>query len=176
MTVSEALNKYGSDKVKGWPYGHNYAYFYDELFSKFNDPINLLEIGVLRGESLRAWREVLPKSLITGIDIIDISLPEHLNIKLIKSDVKDIKLDGKYDIIIDDSSHDLRESLYEIKNFCNNLSDNGVMIIEDIQIPDLYIKEMLKVLPKGFILESHDFRHLSENKKHDDFIVKIMRQ
>lgn len=177
MKPSEALAKCGSDKVHVIPNGcHHYGDFYDELFSKFKEPLNILEIGVLTGQSLRAWRMAFPDSKITGIDIVDVDISPELNIKLIKDDVKNVKLTEQYDVIIDDSSHDLRESLYEIQNFLDNLTPNGVMVIEDIQIPDLYISEMLKVLPKGFGLDSHDFRHITGGVKHDDFMVKIFRQ
>jgi trans-aconitate methyltransferase len=178
MKPSQALAKYGSDKVYVTPNGsHHYGDFYDELFSKLKHPLNILEIGVLKGQSLMAWRDAFPDAKVTGIDIVKYdSLIELEDVTFIQSDIKKIKLTEKYDIILDDSSHDLKESLYEIEHFCENLTEQGVMIIEDIQIPELYIKSMLKVLPKGFILDSHDFRHLSGYAKHDDFIVKITRE
>ena len=175
MKPSEALKKCGSDKVMGYPSGHWYGQFYDELFAPFREPINILEVGVLGGASLRAWRMAFPDSKITGIDVIDVSLPKEFGITLIKDDIKNVTLTEKYDVIIDDSSHDLKESLYEIQHFCKNLTDKGVMVIEDIQIPDLYMSEMLKVLPEGFILQGHDFRPMFGGQKHDDFIVKITR-
>ncbi len=177
MKPSEALLKHRSDKVPFSKHGcHHYDLFYDELFEKMKEPLNILEIGVLRGQSLLAWRDCFPKSNVTGIDINHVDINPSLDIKFIKDDVKNIKLTEKYDVIIDDSSHDLKESTYIVSNFCENLTDNGVMVIEDIQIPDLYIQTLLKVLPKGFAFESYDFRHITNGQKHDDFIVKITRE
>ncbi len=176
MKPSQALVRCGSDKVMGFPYGHFYGHFYDELFSTMKEPLNILEIGVLRGESLRAWRAAFPESKVTGIDTVDINFPSDLKLNFIHDDVKNIRLIEKYDVIIDDSSHDLKESLYEIQNFLGNLTEKGVMVIEDIQIPELYISEMMKVLPAGFVMDTYDFRYLSDGKKHDDFIVKISRE
>lgn len=176
MKPSEALRKYGSDKVELNVYGyHHYGDFYDKLFSDLMHPLNILEIGVLSGQSLLAWREAFPTAKITGIDIVEQKFDDSLRINFIKDDVKNITLTEKYDVIIDDSSHDLKESLYEIEHFCENLTPQGVFVIEDIQIPDLYVEELLKVLPTGFRMETHDFRKLTGNNKHDDFIVKITR-
>ncbi len=51
MRVSQWLSVYGSDKVST----HNYGSFYDELFARLR-PQAVLEIGVYRGASLRAWQ------------------------------------------------------------------------------------------------------------------------
>ena len=173
MKPSEYLIKYGSDKATHRNYGnHHYGEFYDDLFSQFPEPFNLLEIGVLHGQSLRAWREAFPKSRITGIDIMDLKEPIE-GVIFIQGDVKKITLTEDYDVIIDDSSHDLRESLYEVIHFTKNLTDQGVLIIEDVQIPDDYVAAYRKVLPEGFKLETFDFRSIAG--RHDDYIVKISR-
>lgn len=177
MKPSEALLKHRSDKVPFDRYGcHHYDLFYDELFAEMKEPLNILEIGVLRGQSLLAWREAFPNSKITGIDLYPVHLPKELDITFIESDIKNVSLIEKYDVIIDDSSHDLKESTYIVKNFCDHLTEKGALIIEDIQIPDLYIRELMAVMPTGFIFESYDFRHLTNGQKHDDFIVKITRE
>ena len=168
MNASEALKKHGSDKVDG----HHYGAFYNGLMEQFENP-KILEIGVLNGQSLRAWRELFPKSDITGIDIVE-WYGKDPSIEFVKADIKKVKLEDKYDIIIDDSSHDLRESLFIITNFTKNLAENGVMVIEDVQIPETYISAMQSVLPEGFELSAYDFRMYSE--RHDDFIVVITRK
>ncbi len=177
LKPSEALEAFGSDKVHfRSPPPHHYGDFYDEMFGKLKGPLNILEIGVYFGQSLMAWRHAFPDAQITGIDIEGVGFEEKYRINFIKGDIKTIELTEKYDVIIDDSSHDLRESTYIVKNFCENLTAQGVMIIEDIQIPVLYENELLKVLPEGFLMESYDFRYATKGLKHDDYIIKIIRE
>ncbi len=62
MRVSQWLSVHGSDKVST----HNYGSFYDSLFDRLR-PQALLEIGVYRGASLRAWRAAgVP--VVVGVD------------------------------------------------------------------------------------------------------------
>lgn len=176
MKPSVALKIYGSDKVVCDPINyHHYEIFYDNLFGELKGKLNILEIGVLLGQSLMAWRLAFPDAKITGIDTIGKGIDGMFDVAFIKADIKTITLTEKYDVIIDDSSHDLKESTYIVSNFCENLTEQGVIVIEDIQIPDLYISGLLKVLPEGFVMDTHDFRQATNGKKHDDFIIKIKR-
>ena len=168
MKPSRILEKYGSDKV----IAHSYAEFYDSELSRLKEPLDFLEIGILGGASLRAWKELFPNSSITGIDIVDCKPIE--GVEIIKADIKDVKLKEKYDVILDDSSHDLLESMYEVINFLPNLKDDGMLIIEDVQIPETYLSAYRSVLPKGYVIECYDRRMV--RGKHDDFIVKITKK
>lgn len=172
MKPSQALKKYGSDKV----IEHTYGQFYDNLFSQYEETMNILEVGVLHGQSAMAWREAFPKSKITCIDIRDVPTwnPYEWRVEFIIADVKKIKLEEQYDIIIDDSSHDLLESIYEVINFTPHLTDKGCLIIEDVQIPETYLSAYKAVLPDGFKIETIDFRRVKG--RHDDYIVKISRK
>ena len=67
---------------KKYPTSKNVTGFL-EIYEKYlkdykNEEINILEIGVDRGDSLRLWREYFTKAKICGIDIIE----------------KDFKIDG----------------------------------------------------------------------------------
>lgn len=168
MKSSDLLRKYNSDKVTV----HSYGDFYDTEFGKLTEPLNLLEIGVLEGASLRAWRELFPESAITGIDIKSSARIE--GVTLIQADIKTVTLDGKFDVILDDSSHDLLESMYEVLNFLPNLTEKGMLIIEDVQIPETYLSAYKSVLPEGYKIDTYDRRYV--NGKHDDFIVKITKK
>ena len=60
------INQFKTDK-NSW---HTYLDTYEKLFNRFTDKdINLFEIGVLKGESLKLWSKYLPKSKIYGCDI-----------------------------------------------------------------------------------------------------------
>ena len=62
------FNKYDTDKNT---YFHNYTRQYHSLLNQYRDkPIKYLEIGVLNGESIKAFREVFKNSTcILGLDI-----------------------------------------------------------------------------------------------------------
>jgi hypothetical protein len=58
-------NKYGSDK--GTVYGdkHNFTETYEKYFKSFKDKkINILEIGVNDGSSLKMWYDYFPNATI----------------------------------------------------------------------------------------------------------------
>ena len=72
MTQNEtpSLNEcgilHGTDKSS---LGHGYLRQYERLFGHLrNEPINILEIGVGGGESIRMWSEYFPRSVVVGID------------------------------------------------------------------------------------------------------------
>ena len=69
-TLLEIQNEYNFKTDKNtW---HSYLDTYEKLFNRFTDKeINLFEIGVLAGESLKLWSKYLPKSMIYGCDIYE---------------------------------------------------------------------------------------------------------
>ncbi len=126
--ISEILATFDTDKVNG----HCYGDAYDELFEG-REPLEILEIGTQKGGSLMAWQEFFPKAHITGIDIVDVRTYKDDKITYIFDDVKNVKLDKEYDIIIDDGSHFWEDVEYGVKNFLPHLKVGGVYIIEDVQ-------------------------------------------
>ena len=134
MKISEILAKYDTDKVRD----HSYGDAYNELFNRFNreDKLSILEIGVQKGWSLKAWQDYFPNAEIIGVDIKD---EREIKVgEFILSDVKNYKTDRTFDIIIDDGSHFPNDVEFVIKNFKDKLKPNGVMIIEDIQDESLW--------------------------------------
>ncbi len=123
--------------------GENYFDIYERYFNKIrNDKLNILELGVRDGSSLRIWREYFDKANILGIDIN----PETLNqnfagckVEIMSQDNKD-KLDeisnkvGGWDIIIDDASHlnELTKKSFSI--LWKHIKPKGYYIIEDLKV------------------------------------------
>jgi trans-aconitate methyltransferase len=167
MKISEILITYDTDKVNG----HCYGDAYDVLFSQFdrNAPLNILEIGTQKGGSLCAWQDYFPNAKVTGIDIVDVVKPEYRreSINYIFADVKDVKLDEEYDIIIDDGSHFFEDVMFVIDNFHSKLKSGGIMIIEDVQSQSWL--EHIKVPFSIF-----DLRHVNSN--YDDFLIIIKNE
>jgi hypothetical protein len=78
LTVEEIFLKFHTDKNKTF---HNYSRQYEKLFYEFRDkPIKYLELGVFRGESIKAMREVFKNArCIVGVDI-DSSAKKYENV------------------------------------------------------------------------------------------------
>lgn len=180
MKISEILSKYDTDKNREHPYG----VVYDEIFSRFdrNTKLNILEIGTYQGESLLAWRDFFPHAKITGIDILDQCPSKKEDIDYVISDINDFRTDQEFDIIIDDGSHWLKDVVHSVAYFTHKLRLNGVMIIEDVQRPEVWIPTIKNILSsqleynkdKIFKIETMDFRPFKN--QYDDFLIVITYQ
>jgi len=121
---------------------HTYLDRYGEIFERIKDRKNkILEIGVKEGDSLNLWAEYFTQSIIYGIDQDypqEGNLPLHNTVRIITGDayttemVDLLKGIGKFDIIIDDGSHYLFHQKYVIDYYCDLLTDDGILIIEDV--------------------------------------------
>ena len=70
MDLEKLFNKFNSDKIN-----HQYHKIYHSYFNSLKlKSLNILEIGVADGSSLKAWSEYFKNSKIIGIDIKDINL------------------------------------------------------------------------------------------------------
>ena len=113
---------------------------YSNYFKDYKDKeINILEIGIDKGESLKIWRKYFTRAKICGIDIIDIKFQIE-GVDLIKADQTDEKtlkeICDKYkgfDIIIDDGGHHSKQIVTSLNFLFDYLKDNGLYIVEDLQ-------------------------------------------
>jgi 23S rRNA U2552 (ribose-2'-O)-methylase RlmE/FtsJ len=128
--------KYKTDKLTH----HGYERFYDFYLNYYkHKKINLFEIGIDAGRSLKMWNDMFKQGKIYGMDI-DHEY-EHEKGKIYKGDqsnkkdldkiIKEIKI---VDIIIDDGSHKPEHQLFTFNYlFKNFLNMDGLYIIEDIE-------------------------------------------
>ena len=181
-------NNHDSDKWGDNSDTHSYLTVYDKIFSRLkNDKNKILEIGVYKGDSLNLWSEYFINSEIYGVDCkisqIDVNL--HENIKVIEvPDAYSIETTklltdiGKFNVIIDDGSHRVEQQRYVIENYCNLLTDNGILIIEDTVC---WIDNKFKIdnvnMLMGCFSDSlkkfsyYDDRRLVKNNSHDFLII-----
>ena len=135
MNLIEIGKKYPSSKnISG------FIQLYEKYFTPLRDSkINILEIGVDNGDSLRIWREFFSKANICGIDIdkknfrinnTNILQGDQSDLNFLKSLVSEYK---KFDIIIDDGSHQAKHIIASFNYLFNYLSNNGLYVIEDLQ-------------------------------------------
>ena len=73
MPLKELFKKHKSDK-----YNHNYHLIYEPYLKNLkHKKLNILEIGVSDGASLKAWSDYFKNSNIIGIDIKKIDLKKE---------------------------------------------------------------------------------------------------
>lgn len=127
---SQALTIHGSDKTSV----HNYAAFYDQLWSDLR-PLKIVEIGVLKGASLRAWKYATPQAVVIGadrnpvpgLDVVRIVTPDYGPL------VERLRAVGPVDLIIDDGSHKLADQLAGAEALWDCLRVGGAYVVEDVQ-------------------------------------------
>ncbi len=117
----------------------HYFLSYEEILRPLRDrPINLLEMGVFKGDSLRLWQAYFPKARVCGIDI-DVR-PETEGLRVFAGDQKDaaflaavVREAGPFDVIIDDGSHMMADQIASLQYlFPHGLAADGLYIVEDL--------------------------------------------
>jgi len=136
MTLDEIFIKHQTDKSSK---GHNYSPTYELLFEELRGEIfDFLEIGIDKGDSLRAWEEYFPNAVINGVDIIDCKKDNSDRIKTFLGSQTDAKfLDQLFQeidplIIIDDGSHVSTDQIFTFEYLFPKLKSGGYYCIEDI--------------------------------------------
>ena len=134
----------GTDKVNDLHTfkGHSYMDIYEKYFNQLKEsPINLLEIGVRDGDSLRTWEKYFSRGRICGIDINPDCKSSHKGRVEVEIGSQDDPIfladcfgtDSMFDIIIDDGSHVNSLTITTFKNiFGSRLKSGGIYIIEDL--------------------------------------------
>jgi len=133
------FTKNNSDKESYHKYISN---FYNEKFNRFKtEKINLLEIGMLWGDSIKLWDDFFENAKIYGVDVsnkLKYNFSEKVN--LIFDDaysenfINNLKSKNlKFNIIIDDGPHTLQSQLFFLSNYPELLCDkNSIIILEDV--------------------------------------------
>ena len=139
-TLSDAFARAGTDKG---PAFHNYGVYYEPYLSPFRaKPIQLLEIGVADGNSLRAWREYFHNATaIVGVDV-DADCEQHADaragIHVFTGNQRDFAFlravhqeHGPFDIVVDDGSDQRLDRIASFNALFPLLQDGGVYIVEN---------------------------------------------
>lgn len=148
--------------------------FYEDYFVKYQQSkLNLLEIGVWNGESMKLWADyfVNAKNII-GIDIFERTSIEQVQNNLRDYNVSLYKMNSvqsnddifnqfaslypdKFDIIIDDGCHQLISQVETFKRFSKLMNKNGIYIIEDIMDRKKDEKTISDYIPEITIISNH---------------------
>jgi len=194
MKLHDIHTKFKTDKGTA----HGYIDWYENTFAdRRTEKLNVLEIGVLFGGSLKMWEHYFENSNIYGVedfsqedgqwhykyepvdgDAVMADVNSHERITLFNFDCESEDLikenfgDLKFDVIIDDANHKLSQQKLNFKNYFPYLNEGGIYICEDVQTDDKgnQLKEyMLDLYPDrdAQVIEC-DLR-----KKIDDRLVAI---
>jgi GR25 family glycosyltransferase involved in LPS biosynthesis len=181
------INFYYTDKNTT----HSYFSTYNELFKPIRQNAkNILEIGIgnffaKNGGSILLWKMFFKNALIHGVDIIsadrlyDIILIDK-NIKTyMNSDAYDLNFvdnfkntNTKFDVIIDDGPHTLESQCKCIQFYSKLLSDNGILVIEDVQ--DIkWIEKFKEITPPELRKFIHVYDLRGNKNRYDDILFVI---
>jgi hypothetical protein len=139
--LTKLANYHHSDKGTTADSQHGFTEIYERFFSNIrNEHINILEIGVFHGASLRTYYDYFPNAKIHAVDIYDksqyqneriiVHLFDQSNAEHLTEFVKSI--DFKFDIIIDDGSHHMKDQQISLYYLSKVLKDGGIYVVEDI--------------------------------------------
>jgi len=156
------FDKHGSDKDTI----HTYGEFYEDCLQGAH---RILEVGIQYGGSIKAMMELLPDAKFVGIDIEDIHGIDHPNFNFHHGGFEKVwpEIEGEFDVIIDDGSHELSDQLSFLLLARPHVTPGGLMIVEDIQYPDKELPELIAACPAGWKVKVHDWR----TTRYDDVIV-----
>lgn len=121
-----------------------WQHYFDEFESLKDQPINLLELGVFYGRSLRMWEDYFTEGSVSGLDErIPIALRAGPRVRFFQGNQQDTELldhvartvaPKGFDIIIDDCSHIGRVTKVTFWHlFEHHLKPGGIYVIEDWQ-------------------------------------------
>lgn len=195
MKLTDIHTQFKTDKGTA----HSYIGWYEDTFSDHREnKLNVLEIGVLFGGSLKMWEKYFVNSEIYGIedfsqqdgqwhyqfdpvdgDAVMSEVNRHERITLFNFDCENAQLledhlhGLSFDIIIDDANHKVTQQTKNFENYYPHVNNGGIYICEDVQTNEdaQNIKEfILNLYPNK---EVH-IVELNLEKKSDDRLVVVV--
>jgi len=183
MSLQEIVDNSRTDKNTT----HSYLPLYQQLLAgKKETAKNVLEIGIQQGGSIKLWSDFFINANVYGVDVMDIhsvwdciknneKIILHTTTNAYDNDFFDNQLlnkNLKFDFMLDDGPHSLESMEQFIQLYSKIMTDDGILIIEDVQSWD-WIDILKNEVPddlKDFI-KVYDLR---ENKyRYDDIVFTI---
>lgn len=166
---------------------HSYLDCYERLFNHLRYKAkNVLEIGIYTGGSLKLWFDYFQNATVYGVDINDenciwYDVKGRDRIKLLTScDGYDptfflnnfVANNIRFDAMIDDGPHTLESMKVFIVYYSSLLTEDGVLVIEDVQ--DIaWVNELKEIVPENLkqYIEVYDLRNVKN--RYDDIMFVI---
>jgi hypothetical protein len=179
--LTKLANLYNSDKGTVFQEQHGYTLEYDKYIPEKGN-LTLLEIGILRGDSLKMWNDYNPELNIHGIDN-DINVYNYISetekIKIHIGDQSDINfLDsvaektGKLDFIIDDGSHHSVHIVSSFKGLYPYLNNGGYYFIEDLHAGHAHVNKTYKEIMEYLYMLQYTSENFTKQYSKIEFLFK----
>lgn len=132
-TLTELADIYKTDKgnIK-----HLYTPVYEKVMGDRNRPVDMLEIGVACGASLKMWHTYFPQGSITGLDIRPACADMCQNyprVEIVIGDACTYAPGKSFDFVIDDGSHVSLDIVKTFENLWKHVKPGGLYIVEDMR-------------------------------------------
>jgi 8-demethyl-8-(2-methoxy-alpha-L-rhamnosyl)tetracenomycin-C 3'-O-methyltransferase len=137
VSLTELANACGTDKGD-W---QGFMPLYEKYLPDCDEPVNLLELGVYQGQSMRLWSRHFRNawSEIIGIDLDLTQCPPMFDnrVSLVQADQADaivadqLLADDMFDVIIDDASHISSKTIAAFHVWWPRLKPGGLYVVED---------------------------------------------
>jgi cephalosporin hydroxylase len=183
MSLEEIADNSRTDKNTT----HSYLPLYQQLLiSKKETAKNVLEIGICYGGSIKLWSDFFTNATVYGLDIMNINdVWEEIknNDKIILHTSKDAYNEDffianflykniKCDFMLDDGPHSLESMIQFIKLYSQIMTDDGILIIEDVPSWD-WIDILKNAVPEHLkqYIKVYDLR--PNKNRYDDIVFTI---
>jgi len=183
MSLEEIVDNSRTDKNTI----HSYLPLYQKLLiSKKEKSKNVLEIGIYNGGSIKLWNDFFINANVYGLDIMHINnvwdnIKNNNKIILYTSiDAYDteffnnnfLNTNIKFDFMLDDGPHTLESMKQFIKLYSQIMTNDGILIIEDVQSWD-WIDILINEVPEHLkqFIKIYDLR--KNKNRYDDIVFTI---
>jgi hypothetical protein len=165
---------------------HSYLPLYQQLLiSKKETAKNVLEVGIHTGGSIKLWSDFFTNATIYGLDMYNWQGLEFIKNKdniilyeLIDAYNEDFFMNTflnknmKFDFMLDDGPHTLESMVQFIKLYSQLMTEDGILIIEDVQQLE-WLNVLTNEVPEHLkpFIKTYDLR---QNKnRYDDIVFTI---
>jgi hypothetical protein len=166
---------------------HSYLPLYQNLLiSKKETAKNVLEVGICHGGSIKLWSDFFTNATVYGLDIMNsenvwegIKNTEKIILHTSKDAYNEdffianfLYKNIKCDFMLDDGPHTLESMKRFIKLYSQIMTDDGILIIEDVQSWD-WIDILRNEVPEHLkqFIKTYDLR--PNKNRYDDIVFTI---
>lgn len=183
MAETTLLELYNKHKKGDWPDKnsvHSYIPVYEEILAPYRHTAkNILEIGLMSGESLRMWSEYFAGTVygmdcsvtpINGLADLRPAIRDGYNVKIgdasNPADIHKYFYGIKFDVVIEDANHDIDQQRNIYKALKPYMQRGGIYIIEDIQ--SIQNANQLSMELGGQVIDRREIKN-----RYDDILLII---
>ena len=183
MSLEEIADNSRTDKNTT----HSYLPLYQQLLmGKKETAKNVLEVGICTGGSIKLWSDYFTNANVYGLDIMNINkvwesikdtekIILHTSIDAYNHDffvTNFLNKNIKCDFMLDDGPHSLESMIKFIQLYSQIMTDDGILIIEDVESWD-WINILTTVVPEELkkFIKTYDLRSIKN--RYDDIVFTI---